>query len=107
MKVRYSLDDCATMSEVPARPAPSADDQTVRYVACIPFPPKRAATMLLAVRYVADGVVHWDNNAGANYVMPVGTALKPISTESTKKAASRKSILARKDHSVVATELIY
>ena len=96
VRVRYSLDDCKTMTEVPVRAAPAVDDQTDRYVACIPLPTMTAATLTMAVRLTVNESTFWDNNDGANYSTPVGSSLKKIAvSRSIAEKTSFSSIDAR------------
>jgi hypothetical protein len=93
--VRYSLDDCKTMTEVSVRAAPGVDDQTDRYVACVPLPTRTAATLTMAVRLTINESTYWDNNYGANYTTPVGSSLKKVTvSQSMAKKKPSSSINA-------------
>ncbi len=74
--MRYSIDGLVSAAEAPARVAPGADDQSLRYVASIPCPRLGNALLVFAVRYKVDGTTHWDSNGDAMYRLPVGAALR-------------------------------
>jgi hypothetical protein len=68
------------MMEAQAHPVPGADEQSLRFMASIPFSFQKGQKLTMAVRLIADGVTFWDNNGGENYITPVGSALKKIHT---------------------------
>ena len=56
------------MREVGAAHVAGADNLSDRFVACIALP-DGAEPLQFCIRFEAGGATHWDNNAGANYVL--------------------------------------